>query len=91
MTVLPADKYTFLLEAALKHKGVRTAEGSSTVQDWLVGLRARSGWVPTAGPSLTRIDEQLLVGARAAVFPMSPFEVKRSGWVSPSFGDVAKG
>lgn len=75
MTVLPADKHTFLLEGALKHERVSTAEGSPTAQGWLVGRRARSGWVPTAGPSLAGVDEPLSVGARAAVCPLSPFGV----------------
>lgn len=35
MTVLPADKYTFLLEIALEYNRVRIAEGKVTWQGWL--------------------------------------------------------
>lgn len=93
MTVLRADKYTLRLEIALKYNRVRTAEGKVT--------QHRAGFVeetqrlllfgcPRLDPSLARFDEQLSVGARAAVCHRSPSEVKCSGWVSPSFGDVAE-
>lgn len=35
MTVLPADKYMFLLEIALEYNRVRIAEGKVTWQGWL--------------------------------------------------------
>lgn len=51
MTVLPADKYMFLLEIALEYNRVRIAEGKVTWQGWLpmVAAPAASHKQLTAG------------------------------------------
>lgn len=70
MTILPADKYTFLLEMALKYNGVRVAEGKVTQHrvGFVEMQRLLFFHCPRLDPSLAKFNEQLSVGARAKGF-----------------------
>lgn len=78
MTVLPTDKYTFLLQRALEYNRVRIAEGKVTQHGAGSVTTQRLGLFSCThlNPSSAKLNEQLSASATAAHVEVSPSKVE---------------